>query len=89
MPSRYQPLGNYLAGQPPERVTVTLTLDEVAALIGQRLPPSAQTSMWWANTLSRNHARVWLVAGWRVRLLVLRTNTPTVTFVRSSSDRTA
>ncbi len=62
-------------------MTVTLTLDQLAAVLGQPLPRGTQVSNWWTNTLGKSTARVWLTAGWRVRLLALRTNTPTVTFV--------
>ena len=89
MPSRYQPIGNYLAGQPPETVTVTLTLSDVERVLGQPLPQGARARTWWANSWGTTRARVWLMAGWRVDTVALRVGTPTVTFVRGTPDTTA
>src|SRR5215208_5204705 len=89
MPTRYQPLADFLAGQPPETVTVALTLPEVEALLGEPLPRAAATASWWANARSAPHAAACLAAGWRARRVRLRRPPGTVTFVRATADTTA
>ncbi len=79
-PSKYQPLGAYLAELDTDEVT--LTLAEIEASIGQVLPDSARGRVWWANTLDRPSARAWLTAGWLVATTELRTGAETVTFAR-------
>jgi len=65
MLSRYQPLADFLAAQPPETDSVMLTLAEVAQIVGQPLPPGASTRGWWGNQPASAQARAWLAAGWR------------------------
>ena len=43
----YRPLADYLAAQPAATTTVTLTLAEIEALLGKRLPLSARSHGWW------------------------------------------
>ncbi len=44
--AKYQPLGDWLAAQPGERVT--LTFGQVEQILGQRLPASAWANAgWW------------------------------------------
>ena len=83
MPSPYQPLADYLAAQPPETVSITLTLAEVAAVVGTPLPAAVWTRTWWSNFPRRPAAtRPWAAAGWWVQDTDMRSATPTVTFVR-------
>lgn len=64
---RYDPLSEHLStftGQ-----SVTLTYDEIEALLGRKLPPTAYGQswrQWWANTETHSQALAWLRAGWRV-----------------------
>jgi hypothetical protein len=64
---KYEPLERYLDGVPERRVT--LTLQQIEDVIGDRLPPNARDDhTWWANTNNpdRYQARAWLNAGWKV-----------------------
>jgi hypothetical protein len=63
MPSKYDPLRRFLEAQPADE-PVSLTLDEITALVGA-LPPSSATSMWWSNTVGHSQALAWLQAGRR------------------------
>ena len=86
MPTRYQPLADFLAAQPAETASVSVPLAEVAALLGGPLPVAAGTQSWWANARDAPHAAAWLAAGWRVRRAWLRRPPGTVTFVRAAAD---
>ena len=63
-PRKYQPLIDYLAGQPVTTTKVSLTLTEIEALIDAPLPRTAATRLWWRN--SRPYWRLLHAAGWRV-----------------------
>ena len=83
MPSKYQPLGDYLAALPAKATTVTLTLSQIEALLGSPLPASAWLPSWWASTaVWRPQARAWSTAGWRVAA-ALEARPWAVTFVRA------
>jgi hypothetical protein len=83
MPSSYQPLVDYLAGRPPSTPTVTLTLPEIEQVLGRALPAGASTHAWWTAPRGWDRQpRPWLVAGWRVAGVAMRTVPPTVTFAR-------
>ena len=84
MPIHYQPLGDYLAAQPPEAVQVTLTLPQIEALLGEPLPRAASTAQWWSNTPRFRHAAAWLRAGWSVTARSFRLAEPTITFAREA-----
>lgn len=77
--STYGPLAVYLSSIGGTRTT--LTFQEVAAIVGRALPPSAHKHRaWWANDPSHSQARGWLTAGWRVASI--DQNCGTVTFER-------
>jgi len=57
--SRYDPLGAYLAGLPPEVAEVTLTLAEVATIVGAPLPRTAWAGIWWKGAATGTQARAW------------------------------
>jgi len=48
----------------PER-EVTLTLEQIADLVGG-LPDAARRARWWTNSALTKQARAWLYAGWKV-----------------------
>jgi hypothetical protein len=63
--AKYEPLQKYLATRPEQMSRVTMSFDEVEALVGL-LPPSARDyRAWWAND-SKVQAQAWRAAGWRV-----------------------
>ena len=88
MPSRYQPLADYLAGLPPEMTRVTLPLARIEQLLGEPLPRTSRSPHWWANTPRFGHARAWMGVGWYVTGRLLWSTPRTVTFERAS-DTTA
>ena len=63
-PRKYQPLVDYLAGQPAATTSVSLTLAEIEALVEAPLPRTAATRIWWHN--ARPYWRLLHAAGWRV-----------------------
>lgn len=65
--SRYARLAIWLANRPPDQDTVTLTFDQVEAIIEGDLPASAyKHRAWWANdSVSHPHSQQWLEVGWR------------------------
>lgn len=66
--TKYSPLASYLRKQPTGVNKIKLTFDEVEAILGTALPPSAYTSRsWWANdSVGHVQSKEWLDAGWRV-----------------------
>ncbi|MDE2182391.1 MAG: hypothetical protein KGJ78_05165 [Alphaproteobacteria bacterium] len=60
---KYDPLTVYLKGR--AQAEVPLRFEEIAALIGSPLPPSAYSHRaWWANEATGHiHAEAWLEAG--------------------------
>ena len=85
MPSKYDPLASYLAGQPDERVT--LTLAAIEAIIGVPLPAGARRRDWWQITPGRTALRpAILAAGWRIVLDGFWGREPVVTFVRDGAE---
>lgn len=87
VPRKYDPLSDYLAQASGERVT--LTLDEIEAIIGASLPPTASSSQFWGNYLHAWPAPVWRRVGWRVAPFAPRSPVQAVTFVRASVDTAA
>ncbi len=83
-PPKYQPLADFLAAQPPETETVTLTLRAIEALVGQALPLSAHRREWSGNNPARHPARTWLGVGWRVTHAQVRQPPSAITFARTS-----
>jgi hypothetical protein len=62
-PGRYEPLTAYLKGQAESRVTVTF--DELAGILGFRLPAAALNhTEWWQEGSGHPQARGWRDAGW-------------------------
>lgn len=68
MASKYKALTNYLKAQPKAAQTVTLSFDEMHAILGSPLPRSASTHRpWWGNQ-NPPHPQTsgWLDAGFKV-----------------------
>jgi hypothetical protein len=65
MPSKYDPLRDYLSGQ--TEPTLTLTFRHIEKILGFALPAAARRhSAWWANgSRSHSHAKAWTSKGRR------------------------
>ena len=66
--SRYAALAKHLQGLPDTQDGLSMTFEQVEAIIGDRLPANArQHRSWWANdSVSHVQSQQWLDAGWRV-----------------------
>jgi hypothetical protein len=93
MPAKYQPLGAYLAGLPADVTHITLTLTEIAAIVGASLPPSARSRTFWTNARSARggivQTRAWRQAGWRIGTFDYRAATVTFTRVDAAGEPAA
>lgn len=79
--AKYDPLRDHLRHLGVD--SVTMTFDQVAALVPGGLPDSAYNHQAWCaneSTGSHTHARAWLEAGFRTRALSLTARR--VTFAR-------
>lgn len=63
IPLKYRALSEHLLAQAGR--SLKMTFQEVEAVLGLALPPSARHRAWWANTDSHTHARAWLSVGWK------------------------
>jgi hypothetical protein len=65
--SRYAPLALWLQSQPISQDRVTLSFEQIEAIINGELPPSArQHRSWWANdSVGHVQSQQWLDVGWR------------------------
>jgi hypothetical protein len=81
-PGKYQPLASWLATQPGP--TVTLSLIEVARILGDPLPAAAHVhSEWWTSHAARfPQIEAWRAVGWEVASV--NPQGLTVTFVRTA-----
>lgn len=70
---RYSRLAAHLSATRKDRLS--LSIDEVEAIAGGTLPPTARRHRaWWANdSVSHSQSRRWLEAGWRVASVNLTT----------------
>ena len=76
------PLLARLAEQPPDVLTLTLTLDDVATIVGAPLPPGTSSRGYW-HVRSPNVMGYRLrAAGWWVSRLKQRGDVTTLTFTR-------
>lgn len=62
----YIRLAAFLASQPPGKDAIEMSVDEIADLVDEELPPNARFPSWWRNDPKRMHSRAWLTAGWEV-----------------------
>lgn len=85
----YQPLARWFQGLSAEQESAVLSFQEIEALLGRPLPPSALVHRaWWANdTHSHVQARAWLQVGWRVASVNLSEGR--VTFLRAGGKARA
>jgi len=82
--SKYEPLGQFLAGLPKVQKQITLGFKRIETLIGEPLPESAtEYEQWWkgghvkrgridANWQDQVQQRAWEDAGWTVDDLDIR-----------------
>jgi hypothetical protein len=83
--TKYYPLHEYLRPLPQDE-PITLTFDEIEAIIKDVLPPSARVSRaWWANSTTPQ-GRAWLDADWLVDAVDLEG--AWVVFRRAGEDST-
>ena len=80
---KYIRLAAYLAGQTQSIERLEMSLGEIEAIVGERLPEGARFPSWWRNDDRRMHARAWLTAGWLVDGMVAAEGR--VVFVRASA----
>jgi hypothetical protein len=70
--SKYDPISAHLAGLPPGQDALRVGFKTLDELLGTPLPKTARSDRtWWANTVTSNHARSWLSAGWKVQVVDL------------------
>lgn len=80
--TKYQPLREYLAER-QHMSRVRMTFAEVAAVIGEALPPSAfKYREWWSDTTNRSQAAAWMDAGFKVDNVQLAGDSGSVEFLR-------
>ncbi len=79
--STYQPLADYLTAQAVDEMT--LSFDQIEAILRRRLPSSAYLRGWWTGR-SANQARTrsWRATGWEATASEPRDDDRWVTFVR-------
>ena len=82
MPHWSDPLLVLLAEQPPGTTMLTLTLDEVAMLVGVPLPPGASTRGYWHARAPKAVGHRLRAAGWWVTQVQRRGDETTITFIR-------
>lgn len=64
---RYAPLGRHLRALPASQSGITLSFDDIEAILGATLPPSAfNHRQWWANQSTGSRAPHWDAAGFKV-----------------------
>ena len=82
MPHWSDPLLGLLDKQPSDTTTLTLTLDEVAALVGAPLPRAAASRTYWRARASKGMGQRLRAAGWWVVNFEHRWPETTLTFMR-------
>src|SRR6266545_3010887 len=87
--AKYVLLAAHLAAQPPATVSVTLTLAEIEAILGEPLPRGAVTRQWWYNTRNKGLMPISMTARWQVTQVLMRTVNQTITFTRMAPDTIA
>lgn len=80
----YIRLAAFLAGQPADVSSITLSLTEIEEMLGRPLPDNARFPSWWRNDQKKMHSRAWLTAGWAVEST--DPSCSTINFVRAPAD---
>ncbi len=81
---KYSALARYLITQPTDRVT--LTLPQIAAIVGAPLPVRAQHATFWRNDQrSQFPTWAWRAVGWHVAERVYQPPTWVITFERDGA----
>lgn len=82
---RYAYLRHFFQQVPPQQEQIALTFNELATLIGGKLPDTALSDRtWWANTSSSPQGSSWTKAGWKVENVFL--NAGIITFRRKGDN---
>ncbi len=69
---RYENLCRFFQQVPPQQEQIAFTFNELAAVIGGKLPDTALSDRsWWANTSSSPQGPSWMKAGWKVENVFL------------------
>lgn len=84
---KYIRLAAHLADIPDGVDRVEMSLPEIEAVVGERLPAGARFPSWWRNDEKRMHSRAWLTAGWKVGRL--ERDGSRIEFVRREAAKTA
>lgn len=82
--NKYLPLEEWFRNQPSTPNEITLTFDQVEAILGAPLPASAtKLKTWWTNVQPKiqSHRTAWLNKGWS--LAEFDQQAPWVRFVRT------
>jgi len=67
--TKYLPLEDWFRNQPATKKRITLTFDQVEAILGNPLPKSAtRLKTWWTNTHPKieSYRTAWLNGSWKV-----------------------
>jgi hypothetical protein len=75
VPRKYIPLQKYLRELPIRQEELTLTFEQIEAILKDQLPPSAyEHRSWWGNQRQGTHVESlgWMDAGWMVDTVDLR-----------------
>lgn len=87
----YAPLSAYLQSLTPDKPSVTLSFQQIEAILKKELPRSAsEYRAWWANVPTKPQSAAWLDEGWRTssvnmrerRLSFVRTNEREQAYIR-------
>ncbi len=89
MPQWYDALVALLAAQSPDTTTVTLTVDELAALASGPLPASVSSRSYWHARGPNAMGQRLRAAGWWVTQVQPRGAATTITFIRYERTRWA
>jgi hypothetical protein len=86
MGSKYDPLQWYLLERAASHREISLSLDQIEAIIGATLPDSARKYRdWWSNQSDvsrRPNAKAWMDAGYKVELVGPKSVVTSVRFIR-------
>jgi len=79
MPGKYAPLEKYLRDLSARKNEVTLSFEQIEAILKFKLPSSAyEDERWWLREKEGNHVnlRAWLSVGWKIARVEVDKNKP-------------